>query len=162
MQQIPQCWCDEGEVQPDGNHWKKSLTFLNPRKDRSNTSILESRGKEEGMAGARTLRKDTSSGQGHPHTEVRMVPLLQVLLKGCQEPLLSCRNAPMSGTNYSPGPGISTLQNQADFKDQERDPFLLKLSPAAPDLPWAWGGAAAGQQWGHGGRSPHPHPAALG
>lgn len=29
-------------------------------------------------------------------------------------------------------------------------------------LPWARGGAAAGQQRGHGGRSPHSHPAAPG
>lgn len=59
MQQIQQCWCNEGELQHDGNHWKKFLTFLNPQKDRSNTSILGSRGKEEGMCRCKDLM------QGH-------------------------------------------------------------------------------------------------
>ena len=52
--------------------------------------------------------------------------------KGCQDPSPSCKSVLGSGINYSPGPGISTLQKQNDFKNLEWDHFLLKLSPADP------------------------------
>lgn len=68
--------------------------------------------------------------------------------KGCQEPSPSCSNAPGSGTNYSLGPGIGTLQRQNDFKNLEWDQFLLKLSPAdpAPSLGAGRGGCRAAAQ----------------
>lgn len=97
--------------------------------------------------------------------EARVVPLLWLLLKVGRAAKSHCCPAE---TPRCLEPIILQAQELARYK--------IKLTPRTGNgvrfysnchllpliLPWARGGAAAGQQWGPGGRSPHPHPAAPG